>query len=110
MAVKFVFTAVQATQRYLQLQEVELRDAAGGLLPVQSAENPGGVSPNAQTPSRAIDGDTSSKASKWLDSSMADSGISTLILHLARPQLSPSLDRSPKTPTASASAHKLRAR
>ena len=87
MAVKFVFTAVQATQRYLQLQEVELRDAAGGLLPVQSAENPGGVSPNAQTPSRAIDGDTSSKASKWLDSSMADSGSSTLILHLARPQL-----------------------
>ena len=45
MAIKFVFTAVQAAQRYLQLQEVELRDAAGGLVPVQGADNPGGVSP-----------------------------------------------------------------
>ena len=92
VAIKFVFTAVQAAQRYLQLQEVELRDAAGGLVPVQGADNPGGVSPNSQMPSRAIDGDTSSKASKWLDSSMSDSGSSTLLLHLARPQLVASYD------------------
>ena len=91
VTVKFVFTAAKA-ERYLQLQEVELRDVAGGLVPVQSADNPGGVSPNAQTPSRAIDGDTSSKSSKWLDSSMSDSGSSTLLLHLTRPQLIASYD------------------
>ena len=86
VAVKFVFTAVQAAQRYLQLQEVELRDATGGLLPVQSAENLAGASPNAQTASRVIDGDRLTKSSKWIDSSMLESGSSVLVLHLARPQ------------------------
>lgn len=81
---QFVFTASRGGDRAdgLQLAEVELFGENGQVLRVQNASSPGGKWRRNQDPGRAIDGDI---RTKWLDSSFASTGRSTLVLRLATP-------------------------
>ena len=68
----FVFTAVGRLGQDIQLQEIELYGPSGATLSIASASNPGGVlSTNGQLPSNLIDGDKSTRPSKWFDGGMS---------------------------------------
>jgi len=81
---RFVFTALRdidgKRRDGLQLSEVTLYDNTGAQLTIDTASNPGGVSPNKrQKASSAIDG---LKSTKWFDASIIPLGSSELRLTL----------------------------
>lgn len=81
---RFVFTALRdidgKRRDGLQLSEINLFDDTGAQLTIDTASNPGGVSPNKrQKASSAIDG---LKSTKWFDASIITLGSSELRLTL----------------------------
>eukprot|EP00966_Prymnesium_polylepis_P023036 529777-Prymnesium_polylepis.1 len=98
---RFVFLQVRGSPltSSIQLQEVRLFATQPGSdssfflldpapLDIERAKNPGGEAPNSQqAAARAIDGDTHTRGSKWVDLGMGRSNSSTLVLHLREPLL-----------------------
>ena len=81
---RFSFTSLAGAKRELQLQEILLYDDDGNPITASAALNPGGDSPRNQPPADVIDGDATTKGSKWLDGNFDANGHSKLLITVPR--------------------------
>ena len=77
---RFTFTSLAGAKRELQLQELLLFDRDGNTLTASAASNPGGDSPRNQPPADVIDGDATTKGSKWLDGNFDANGQTSILI------------------------------